>query len=82
MERGGIETVNFSRLLMYIGVHYYIEATHLYAKSFGLDEAIPILIKGKDAIKETVRNNIGKILKLTYGLGDIIPVCVCSVLFR
>lgn len=52
LERGGIETVNFSRLLMYIGVHYYIEATHRYAKSFGLDEAIPIMIKGKDAIEE------------------------------
>ncbi len=52
LERGGIETVNFSRLLMYIGVHYYIEATHSYAKSFGLDDAIPILIKGKDAIAE------------------------------
>lgn len=52
LERGGIDTVNFSRLLMYIGVHYYIEATHRYAKSFGLDDAFPILIKGKDAIEE------------------------------
>ena len=52
LERGGIDTVNFSRLLMYIGVHYYIETTHRYAKSFGLDDAFPILIKGKDAIEE------------------------------
>lgn len=47
-----METINFSRLLMYEGVSYYIEATYRYAVCFGLDDAIPTLIKGKEAIEE------------------------------
>ncbi len=54
LERGGIEAVNFSRLLMYEGVHYYLEALHRYAICFGLDDSIPILIKGKDAIDKVL----------------------------
>lgn len=47
-----METINFSRLLMYEGVRYYLEAIHRYAVCFGLDDTIPTLIKGKETIKE------------------------------
>jgi hypothetical protein len=52
LERGGIEAVNFSRLLMYEGVRYYLEALHRYVICFDLDDAKPILIKGKYAVDD------------------------------
>lgn len=50
LEQCAIETVNFSRLLMYGGIDYYLEAARRYAICFKLDDAIPILNQSKDDI--------------------------------
>ena len=52
LEQGAIETVNFSRFLMYRGIDYYLEAARRYAICFKLDDAIPILNQSKDDISK------------------------------
>lgn len=44
------ETINFSRLLMYFGILYYLEAMRNYAKCFGLIDAATNIETGSRAI--------------------------------
>lgn len=52
LEQCGIETVNFSRFLMYSGIDYYLEAARRYAICFKLDDALPILNQSKDEVSK------------------------------
>lgn len=52
LEQCAIQTVNFSRFLMYQGIRYYLKAAHCYALCFKLDDAIPALNESRDAISE------------------------------
>lgn len=52
LDKVALETVNFSRLMMYIGVKYYILAASSYAIRFGLTDALQGLYQGRKAISE------------------------------
>jgi len=52
LDRVALETVNFSRLMMYIGVKDYILAASGYAIRFGLNNALQGLHQGSKAISE------------------------------
>ncbi len=50
VESVGLETVNFSRLLVYFGVLYFIKASIKYAEAFGLTDAARKLGRGNAVI--------------------------------
>ncbi|MBD2099593.1 hypothetical protein H6F94_01595 [Leptolyngbya sp. FACHB-261] len=49
-----LETINFSRLLIYSGIRYYIKASISYAECFGLTKAAKRLEYGHRAISKTL----------------------------
>ncbi|MDZ8187199.1 MAG: DUF5677 domain-containing protein [Nostoc sp. ChiSLP02] len=61
LDKVGLETINFSRLMVYFGVKYYIMAAGSYAIRFGLTDALEILNEGSNIISqimEKIANNL------------------------
>lgn len=61
LEKIGLETINFSRLMMYFGVKYYMMAAGSYAIRFGLVDELEGLNEGRDIISQTmekIANNL------------------------
>lgn len=61
INKVAIETVNFSRLMMYYAVKYYIMASGCYAIRFDLKNALEIATEGRNNISnimEKIANNI------------------------
>ncbi|MBJ7297315.1 MAG: hypothetical protein JHC73_13580 [Dolichospermum sp.] len=61
INKVAIETVNFSRLMMYFAVKYYIMASGYYAIRFDLKNALEIITEGRDNISnimQKIANNI------------------------
>lgn len=54
-ERMGLETVNFSRFLVYYGVSFYIEASIKYAESFRMADTAEELKQGKSIIERQMQ---------------------------
>jgi hypothetical protein len=52
LDKIALETVNFSRLMMYTGVKYYILAAGGYAARFELNNALQGVSQGREAILE------------------------------
>ncbi|MBW4661514.1 MAG: hypothetical protein KME15_22815 [Drouetiella hepatica Uher 2000/2452] len=50
LDKVGLETVNFSRLMMYMGVEYYISAAGGYAVRFELNDALDGISQGRNII--------------------------------
>ena len=46
MEKLALESIHFSRLLVYFSVSYYFQASIKFVESFGLDECSPTLQRG------------------------------------
>jgi len=56
LDKMGLETVNFSRLMMYTGIKYYISAAGGYAVRFELNDALNGISQGRNVIlKESER---------------------------
>jgi hypothetical protein len=51
-EKLALETANFSRMLIYIGLQYYLEASQSFANCFGLTGAAMEIAKGYDIISK------------------------------
>lgn len=61
LDKVALETVNFSRLMMYIGIKYYILAAGGYAVRFGLNHALQSISQGREVIikeSEKIANEI------------------------
>ncbi|BAY74427.1 hypothetical protein NIES25_08400 [Nostoc linckia NIES-25] len=61
LDKIALETINFSRLMMYFAVNYYIMAAGSYAIRFGLVNVLERLNEGRDTISqimEKIANNL------------------------
>ncbi|HRQ41135.1 MAG TPA: DUF5677 domain-containing protein [Chloroflexota bacterium] len=54
IEKAALETINFSRLMLYYAVKYYIAAAGGYAIRFELTEALEVMNLGRNAILQTL----------------------------
>src|SRR5262249_11693741 len=58
LERMAIETVAFSRFMLYYALSYFLRAAHRYAQVFGMEQATAELPKGLQQIEEEMVSTI------------------------
>ena len=63
-NRAAIETLNFSRLLVYYGISFYIKSNIRYAETYGLDDELVILKHGREFIENCIHD-------LSFSIGAI-----------
>jgi len=71
LEQMGLETVNFSRLLVFYGVSFYMQASIKYAESFGMTRAAESLRRGYAIIEQQIREisrHVGSYVDIESGL--------------
>ena len=54
IDKAALETVNFSRFMLYFAVKYYITAAGGYAMRFELTKALEVINLGRNAISQTL----------------------------
>lgn len=52
MGRMAVETIWFSRLMLYLAVNHFLKASAAYCKSYGMDEEFALLNRGRFVIGE------------------------------
>lgn len=52
MERMAVETIWFSRLMLYLGVNHFLKASATYCETYGMDEEFAFLKRGRLVIGE------------------------------
>jgi len=50
LNKAALETVNFSRLMLYFAVQYYLIAAGCYSMRFGLADSLASIVSGREAI--------------------------------
>lgn len=61
MERMGLETINFSRFLVYCAVSLFIDASVRYAESFGMHRIAQRIGAGKSVVESRLLDMLGEI---------------------
>jgi hypothetical protein len=66
------ETSNFSQMLIYFGLQYYLEANLVYAMAFGLSEAENEVLKGYKTISELLEDIVAEDIESLRGASSSI----------